>query len=155
MNWDKWVPVLAALTAAVAGLIVWMVQKNRERQDQIRQRKQAVYEALLIAISELPSHNAAPLYVESQLAWLYASDKVLGAMQAVFASFQVPRPFEERANLLAALLLEMRKDIFSRTAVTEDSVRRIFEVGHPPIEDIMKYIERRGTKLKPQESSAK
>ena len=110
-----------------------------------------MYESLLIAIAELPSHNAAPLFVESQLAGLYASDKVLHAMQAVFSSFQVARPFEERAEVLGALLFEMRKDIFSQTKVTEASVRTIFEMGHPPVEDLVKYIERRGMKLKPQD----
>ena len=151
MDPDKLIPIFAALTTAVAGLVVWVFQKNRERQDQVRQRKQAVYESLLIAIAELPSHNAAPLFVESQLAGLYASDKVLHAMQVVFSSFQVARPFEERAEVLGALLFEMRKDIFSQTKVTEASVRTIFEMGHPPVEDLVKYIERRGMKLKSQD----
>jgi len=76
-------------------------------------------------------------------------------MQAVFASFNVPRPFEERAGVLGSLLLEMRKDIFSHTEVTEESIRKIFEFGHPPVDDLLKYIERRGARLKPQEGSVK
>lgn len=155
INWDKWAPVLAALTTAVAALLVWALQKRREREDQSRQRKQMVYEALLIALSELPTHNAAPIYVESQLAWLYASDEVLSALRSLFIAFKKPAPFSDRADLLANLLLAMRKDIFPTTRVAGNLLRETFESGHPPLVDLQRYIERRGTKMKVSEDGKK
>jgi hypothetical protein len=155
MTFDEWVPVFAALTTAVAGLIVWTLQKRREREEQGRQRKQLVYEALLMALSELPTHNAAPLYVESQLAWLYASDEVLAVLSSLFAGFRTPEPFTGRAELLAKLLLAMRKDVFPSTSVTADLLRDAFESGHPPVQDLQEYIERRRRSLKVSEDGKK
>jgi len=57
-----------------------MAQKIRERRDIERLRKEELYKTLLAATVEFASYaNGAPLVIESQRAWLYASDEVLQA----------------------------------------------------------------------------
>lgn len=66
---------------AVGGLATWLIQRRVERMAAERLRKSALYESLLYAITELSSFgNGAPILVESQNAWLYASDEVLRAV---------------------------------------------------------------------------
>ncbi len=88
------IPILAAIVAALAGFSTWLGQRRIERQQNERLRKEKLYEALLEAITEISSFgNGAPLLIESQRAWLYASDEVLRAVNAYLKVF-----LGERAN---------------------------------------------------------
>lgn len=148
MRLETWIPLVVALATAGIGFLVWLFQKQREHEDQIRQRKQALYESVLYALAELPANNAAPLFVESQLAWLYASDNVLRQTQALFDSLIAKEPYSVRIKLQGNLLLEMRRDIFTRTNISENWVKENYDPGNPPPEDIVKYIERKTSKSK-------
>jgi len=148
MELEKWIPLAVALASAIVGFIIWLVQKNRERRDQIRQRKQALYESLLTAVTDLHLGNAAPLFVESQLAWLYASDSVLKLMNSLFVAIRDKRSNDELVALLGNLLLEMRRDIFDQTEISEEWLKEKYVAVAPPGDDVMKYIERRTPKLK-------
>jgi flagellar basal body-associated protein FliL len=46
MRLETWIPLVVALATAGVGLLVWLFQKQREHDDQIRQRKQALYESV-------------------------------------------------------------------------------------------------------------
>lgn len=144
---DKWIPLAVALASTMGGFVIWIIQKNKERRDQIRQRKQAVYESLLTAVTELYSSNAAPLFVESQLAWLYASDNALKLLNSLFVSIRDKKSEAELQDLLGRLLLEMRRDVFDKTAISEEWLQNNFVAVTPPREDVLTYLERRLPKL--------
>src|SRR3712207_5702210 len=132
MSLETWTPLVVALVTAGVGFVVWLFQKQREHEDQIRQRKQALYESVLYALAELPADNTAPLFIESQLTWLYASDNVLREMQSLFDSLINKEPYSERIKLQGNLQLEMRRDIFTRTNISEAWVKEKYDPGHPP-----------------------
>jgi hypothetical protein len=144
---EKWIPLSAVVVSGVVGLVVWLVQKDRERKDQIRRRKQALYESLLTSVTELYSSNAAPLFVESQLAWLYASDNALELLNSLFVSIRDKKSESELQELLGKLLLEMRRDVFDKTRISEEWLKAQYVAVTPPREDVLKYLERRAPKL--------
>ena len=127
--------------------MLWLVQKDRERKDQIRRRKQALYESLLTSVTELYSSNAAPLFVESQLAWLYASDNAMELLNSLFVSIRDKKSESELQELLGKLLLEMRRDVFDKTRISEEWLKAQYVAVTPPREDVLKYLERRAPKL--------
>ena len=131
---DKWVSVIAVVASAVLGLFIWLVQKNRERREEIKRRKQALYESLLISVTELHTANAAPLFVESQLAWLYASDDVLLLLHSLFVSIRDKKSEAELQQLLGKLLLEMRGDVLGKTAISDEWLKARYEAVTPPCE---------------------
>ena len=149
MDFQAWIPIIVAIATAVASLLVWVFQKSRERKDQIRQHKQELYESLLLAIAEFPANNTAPFFVESPLAWLYASDDVLRSIQSVFDALIAKKLYsEDGTHALGNLLLEMRRDTLDETEISEEWVKGEYKTGHPPIEDIVKYVQRRASKSK-------
>ncbi|MCP4536013.1 MAG: hypothetical protein GY832_02605 [Chloroflexi bacterium] len=70
--------IVVAIISALIGFVVWVAQKSVERRSAERLRKEELYNDLLAASVELFSTgDAAPFVIESQHAWLYASDEVL------------------------------------------------------------------------------
>src|SRR5215470_5121023 len=70
--------IAVAILSALAGFLVWIVQRYYERKAAERLRRAELYGALLSSSAEfIGTGNMAPFIFESQRAWLYASDEVL------------------------------------------------------------------------------
>ena len=73
--------IVVAILSALVGFVVWVAQKSVERRSAERLRKEELYKNLLAASVELfTTGDGAPFVIESQRAWLYASDEVLKAI---------------------------------------------------------------------------
>ena len=114
MKIEIWLTASFAIVSAICGLIVWLIQKNRERKDKLLHQKQLLYESLLLSMVDLYSGNIAPIFVESQLAWLYASDNLLKLLNSYFTGVaQRNMSNTELQKLVGYILLEMRTDIIN------------------------------------------
>ena len=85
--------------------------------------------------------------MESQLAWLYASDDVLLLLHSLFVSIRDKKSEAELQQLLGKLLLEMRRDVLGKTAISDEWLKARYEAVTPPREGVLKYLETRVPKL--------
>ncbi|SRR6266545_6472616 len=148
------IPILAAIVAALAGFSTWLGQRRIERQQNERLRKEKLYEALLEAITEISSFgNGAPLLIESQRAWLYASDEVLRAVNAYLKVFlgeranpgspTSPDERESRQRREGAIRLAIRRDLDRRTSLDENWISNEWSPIASSEKAIREYLERR------------
>ena len=81
MTQELTVAIVVAIVSAFVGLVVWTAQRYMEGRTNERVRKEKLYATLLAATLEFSSDgNGAPFVIESQHAWVYASDEVLRAI---------------------------------------------------------------------------
>jgi len=153
-NMTATIPIIVAAVAALAGFLTWLGQRRIELQQTERLRKEKLYEALLEAITELSSFgNGAPLLVESQKAWLYASDEVLRAVNGYFKVFlgeraapgepTTPEEREARQRRDGAIRLAIRRDLNRNTSLDEDWMSREWTPLASSEKAIREYLERR------------
>lgn len=130
MKLEPVVPILVAILTAFVSFVIWVVQRTIERRHAERHRKEQLYEGLLEAIVQLSSFgDGAPIIVESQKAWLYATDDVLEAITEYQGIWRgdpnrqpgtPPTPDErnKRNAAEAKIRLQIRRDLFPRTRLT-------------------------------------
>jgi hypothetical protein len=155
MNLESTIPIIVAIVSALGGFIVWIAQKIRERRDTERLRKEELYKTLLAATVEFASYaNAAPLVIESQRAWLYASDEVLRAISGYLKSCAgyVEQQGKSDININErwaavkeaedVLRLAVRRDLSPGTRINEEWLRQEWEIITSHQENIMEYLGR-------------
>ena len=80
---DGLATIVGAVIVALAGGISWTAQQTARRRAIDRERREHLYRQLMSAVLDMSAcGNAAPLVVEVQQAWLYASDEVLMAVNS-------------------------------------------------------------------------
>lgn len=155
------VPIVIAIITALAGFLTWLFQRRSERIQTERLRKEALYEKLLEAITEISSFgDGAPLLIESQKAWLYASDDVLRAVNSylkVFLDEEKNRKNsgelnqEARANRQqreGVIRLAIRRDLHKNTMLDEQWLSNEWRPVAAPEQKIRDYFVRRGNSSK-------
>jgi hypothetical protein len=143
-----------AILSALAGFLVWIGQRHVERRSAERLRKEALYGTLLSACVEfVGSGNGAPFIIESQRAWLYASDGVLEAINDYLKAFAAYGAVEARSAEAAAawkavadaegrLRLSIRRDLHPETRLTARWVAGHWEMVTSRPERIQEYLTR-------------
>ena len=146
--------IAVAILSAVAGFLVWIAQRYYERRAADRLRKEELYRTLLAASIELfTTGDGAPFVVESQRAWLYASDEVLEDINAylkAFSAYAAKKQHEaDSADAWAAvkdaegrLRLSIRKDLRPKTQITPQWVAGEWETIISRPERIRSYLGR-------------
>ena len=153
MDFKTLVPVVVTAVSALLGFVVWIIQKNVERRHAERLRKEALYENLLESVIHLRSFgDGAPFLIESQKAWLYATDNVLYAINdylKVFLKYPTSQgeasSTERREALQAAegeIRLQIRRDLFPKTIMNSEWLRTHWEPIAAPKESIHDYLSR-------------
>ena len=149
---STFIPLIVSVFTVVGGLLAWLLQRRVELSQADMLRKASLYESLLVAITELGSFgNGAPILIESQKAWLYASDDVLRAVNVYLTTIAIeaksesgttPEQRETRRTLEGSIRLAIRRDLFSGTRLDD---RWISEEWHPVAsskEAILEYLGR-------------
>ncbi len=146
--------IAVAILSALAGFFVLIAQRYYERRSTERLRKEELYRTLLAASIEFfTTGDGAPFVVESQQAWLYASDEVIECINAylkAFSSYSGTRQREvDSADTWAAvkkaegrLRLSIRKDLRPRTQITSQWVAGEWETISTHPEEIRHYLGR-------------
>jgi hypothetical protein len=145
--------VVVAILSALFGFLTWRVQRFYERLADERRRKEDLYGALLTASIELiATGDGAPFVIESQRAWLYASDEVLERINDYLAAYAdygealargvstTTRKPSLRAEAL--LRLAIRKDIRPKTGISADWVTKQWTTIISRPERVRRYLGR-------------
>jgi hypothetical protein len=145
---------LAIITASL-GLLTWTSQQIWSGIEERRKYKEDLYRKLLDAIIDISVlADSAPLVVESQRMWMYASDDVLEAVyeylryclsanEQRFGNRSFPDNVRNMIKEKDALIrLAIRRDIRPRTKIDRPWIlSRFLSVGAPP-DSIKTYRER-------------
>ena len=146
-----------AILSALAGFLVWIGQRYFERKAAERIRKEKLYGTLLTACAEfVGTMNHAPFAIESQRAWLYASDEVLEAIneyqKAVLAFGDAQRAGVDFSEAWKAvedvdgrLRLSIRRELHPETRISQRWVKAKWEVVTSQPERIREYLRRTST----------
>lgn len=149
------IPIVVAIVTAFGGFIAWLAQRRVERRETERLRKQRLYEKLLESIVELSSFgNGAPLLVESQRAWLYASDEVLMAVNDYLKVFlhegaaaegapTTPQERVRRQQADARIRLAIRRDLQPTTRLDDRWITEEWKPVASSEAAIREYLDRR------------
>jgi hypothetical protein len=141
------------ILSALVGFLVWMAQRYFERQAAERLRKEELYRTLLSTTVEfVATGNGAPFIIESQRAWLYASDEVLEAINEYLKAFVAYA--NNKNNQLdtqvwgavkdaeGRLRLSIRKDLRPKTKITTQWVKGQWEMVTSRPERVQEYLKR-------------
>lgn len=146
--------IAVAILSALTGFLVWIAQRYYERRATERLRKEELYRTLLAASIELfTTGDGAPFVVESQQAWLYASDEVLENINAYLKAFgnyaganqrkvDCSDTWAEVKKAEGRLRLSIRKDLRPKTRVTPQWVAGEWETITARPERIRHYLGR-------------
>jgi hypothetical protein len=146
--------VAVAILSALAGFLVWITQRHFERQETERQRKEGLYGTLLSACIEfVGTGNGAPFIIESQRAWVYASDAVLEAINEYLKAFvaygdararEVDSSETWKAVMDAEgrLRLTIRQELHPKTRINGDWVKGQWQMATSSAERIREYLRR-------------
>lgn len=146
--------ITVAILSALAGFLVWIAQRYHERRAAEHLRKEELYRTLLAASIELfTTGDGAPFVVESQQAWLYASDEVLKDINAYLKAFSNYAGAKQRKvdssdawaevkRTEGHLRLSIRKDLRPRTRVSPRWVSGEWETIISKPESIRRYLGR-------------
>lgn len=151
MDLKTLIPVAVAAMSALLGFAIWIIQKNIEKRHADRLRKESLYEKLLEAVVQLASFgDGAPFLIESQKAWLYATDNVLYALNdylKIFLEYPMNQgevsSLERRAALQAAegkIRLQIRRDLFPATSMNKDWLLTNWKPIAAPKEALREYL---------------
>lgn len=146
--------VLAIITASL-GLLTWTSQQILSRMEERRKYKEDLYRKLLDAIVDIGVlAESAPLVVESQRMWMYASDEVLEAVyeylryylsakEQRFGNGSIPDDVRNMIQEKDALIrLAIRRDIRPRTKIDRSWIHSRFLAVGAPADSIKTYRER-------------
>ncbi len=151
--------VVVACISALGSAAIWAVQQTKARADNEAQRREALYRGLLSALVDMSAMgNAAPLLVESQEMWLYASDRVILAVND-YIRFYLGRinagevqgaPVSEADRIRiqyfdAQIRLAIRQDIVQRTQIDAKWVESEWTSFGAPPERIHAYRVRKAS----------
>jgi len=144
---------LAIITASL-GLLTWTSQQIFSRVEERRKYKEDLYRKLLDAILDMGVlAESAPLVVETQRMWMYASDEVLEAVydylryylsakENRFPNGLIPEDVRKEIQEKDALIrLAIRKDIRPRTKINRSWIHSRFLAVGAPAESIKTYRE--------------
>jgi hypothetical protein len=141
------------ILSALVGFLVWMAQRYFERQAAERLRKEELYRTLLSTTVEfVATGNGAPFIIESQRAWLYASDEVLEAINEylkAFVAYASNKNNQLDTQVWGAvkdaegrLRLSIRKDLRPKTKITTQWVKGQWEMVTSRPERVQEYLKR-------------
>jgi hypothetical protein len=146
--------VVVAIISALIGFVVWAAQKSVERRSTERLRKEELYNDLLAASVELfATGDGAPFVIESQRAWLYASDEVVQAINDYLKAYGAYAGSKQRGidstetwtavkEAEGILRLHIRKDLHPETKVSTHWVSEKWEFITARPERIKDYLQR-------------
>ena len=168
-----------AILTALVGFLVWLIQKTVERRAEERRRLENLYQTLLSTCAEfIGTGNGAPFIIESQRAWLYASDNVLAAINDYLKAFVAYGEAQRRAaeaadeasqrqdaeavqvafqaikEAEAHLRLFIRKELHPRTAIDVQWMKGQWEMATSRPERIREYLERGSPAAKKDDGAA-
>ncbi len=142
---------LAIVTASLS-LLSWTGQQYFNRNDEKRRKKEDLYQKLLDSILDVSAlADAAPLVVESQRMWLYASDEVLEAVydyvkffyDSVLDSPSAGKGHEGidavLSEKIANICLAIRRDVRRGTIINREWIRSRYISMAAPEEAIVQY----------------
>jgi hypothetical protein len=142
---------LAIVTASLS-LLSWTSQQYFARNEEKRRKKEELYRKLLDSILDVSAlGDAAPLIVESQRMWLYASDEVLEAVydyvkffyDYVLNTFATDKNHEklnaEISEKIAIISLAIRRDVRRSTKINREWIRSRYISMAVPKEAIAQY----------------
>lgn len=156
--------IAVAILSALAGFLVWITQKYFERRATERLRKERLYGTLLAASVEfVGTANGAPFIIESQRAWLYASDAVLEAINEYLKAFVTYGDAQRRGvdpsamweavkDAEGRLRLSIRRDLHPETKINGHWVKGQWEMVTSSPERIREYLQR-GSSATPDASN--
>ena len=143
--------VLAIVTASL-GLITWTSQQILNRADERRKSKEELYRKLLDAIVDMSSlAESAPIVVEAQRMWMYASGEVLEAVNEYlryylsevagrFANKTLPDNIRSQIQERDAYVrLAIRRDIRPMTRISKSWIHSRYIAVAAPAESIVAY----------------
>jgi len=146
--------IAVAILSALAGFLVWIVQRYYERKAAERLRREELYGTLLSSSAEfIGTGNMAPFIFESQRAWLYASDEVLERINdyltAALAEGESERSgvdsSTQQDDLYRAeghLRLSIRRDLHPATQLTKAWVDKHWNRATSTPARIQEYLQR-------------
>ena len=156
--------IAVAILSALAGFLVWIGQRHFERVAAERLRKETLYGTLLSTTVEfVGTGNGAPFIVESQRAWLYASDEVLEATNEYLKAFvaygtaleagaDTTQTWKALEDAEGRLRLGIRRDLYPRTRITAHWVSHRWKLVSSRPERIREYLVRRGHLAAPKDA---
>lgn len=152
----QWEIVVVTLVPLIGAFVTWSIQKAAERRDRERLRRESLYTALMEGIGILHSAGSgAQLVIESQIAWLYASDDVLKALagyRKVLVEYKDHLSClsdEESASLHKAgaqIHLAIRKDLCPKTGMTDTWMEEEWVWMGSPTASVEEYVRQRREK---------
>ncbi len=117
---------LAIITASL-GLLTWTSQQIFSRVEERRKYKEELYRKLLDAILDMSVlAESAPLVVETQRMWMYASDEVL---DAVYDYLRYYLSAKEQRSSNGLIPDDVRKEIQEKDALIRLAIRRDIRQG--------------------------
>ncbi len=148
---DDYVKMIAPSVAALLAFVGWFAQRHLEHRASERERKELLYRNLLTSMAILNSAGeAAPLLIEYQEAWLYASDEVLKDLQRYIAIVARQDPesdqvAEELRLLQGRIRLGIRRHIYPGTSIDDSWLRNNYQAIASDPKSVRAYLDKRGS----------
>lgn len=146
MTQELTVAIVVAIVSAFVGLVVWTAQRYMEGRTNELVRKEKLDATLLAATLEFSSDgNGAPFVIESQHAWVYASDEVLRAINEYGRAIGHSVSEENWDDVVAAersLRLAIRKDLKPETEIDQKWVLEEWQMITSHRQNIREYLSR-------------
>lgn len=140
MDWKFLITAGGTVCAGLWSVYTWSQNQALQRAQSEYQRKEQLYREMLKSVAvfykgvSVPGQAGAAAFLEEyRLAWLYASDDVIRALNSFLGTQDANRTPEEKDRLgqkaLAELVLAVRKDLFNTakrpTNLTEAEFRHL------------------------------
>lgn len=148
--WQGWVAAILVAVVGGGGLVVWWFNDRAQRQEHERLRQESLYRGLIEGLTMLNSAGTgAGFVVESDRAWLYASDDVLRAVAEYRRELlpwvgrldKLAKEDKQRLNrAVAKILLAMRKETYRNNRIGEGWAEKWPGIGSKAVE-VERYLE--------------